>query len=300
MNQSVAFLRMRRSLVAALLAAVVVLSAAIGFGLTPADGARLRAFADAVRRWQSNPDFRAVEDEYVSLGVVAMRARFCGVPAERVVMGFRSLPGLPDYLAVNATSAAHYRAFAAGELPAYLHLASEQGMTGGIEMIEILAQRRPLSDADIVAFLEGFKLPVKIPTDAGAIASVRRLIADAAPTAAPFAVRQQVVARLRAIAGEIPPATPDPLAALDARVKSRDEELWRTKQVSDFLAGVWAVGYGQIYLDGIEWLLRIELAARVVFVAALIAGACAVIRLAKSRRFASASRPPPADSLASR
>jgi hypothetical protein len=274
--------RWRQPLVAAVLALALLLSGAIGFGLAPADAVRVRAFADGVRGWQSNPDFRAVQHDYVTLGVAAMRSRFCGVPAERVVMGFRSLPGLPTYLAVNDTSAAHYRAFAAGELSAYLHLAGEQGVSGGVEMIEKLSRRNPLPDADVVAFLDAFKLPVKIPTDAGAIASVRRLIADVAPSGARFEIRQDLVDKLQPIADAIAPTTPDALAVLDARVRLQDEELWRTKQVSDFLAGIWSVGYGKIYLEGIGWLFTIERAARVVLIVLLALVIGALVRRAKS------------------
>src|SRR5688572_6914446 len=158
----------------AALALTLVVSAALGFGIGGGDVQRLRAFADAVRRWQANPDFRHVQREYVTLGVEAMRGRWLAVSAERIVIGFRSLPGLPLYLAVNESSAAHYRAFSTGELSAYLHLSGEQGVAGGVAMIEHLARRDPPTDAEIAAFLESFKLPVRIVTDAGAIAGVRR------------------------------------------------------------------------------------------------------------------------------
>src|SRR5687768_11264433 len=137
-----------RQIVAGLLVATMLLSAALGFGIRPRDVARMQQFADAVRRWQTNPDFRQVQREYVTLGVEAMRAKWWGVSGESVVLGFRSLPGLPLYLAAGESSAAHYRAFADGELPAYLHLSSEQGVEDGLRMIEDLGSRATLRDED--------------------------------------------------------------------------------------------------------------------------------------------------------
>ena len=48
---------------------------ALGFCMSSRDIARLRAFADASRRWQHNPDFRQVTSEYVTLGAEAMLTR---------------------------------------------------------------------------------------------------------------------------------------------------------------------------------------------------------------------------------
>jgi len=259
----------------ALLVLTLVVSAALAFGISGRDVRRMNAFGDAVRRWQTNPDFREVQREYVTLGVEAMRGRWLAVPAERVVMGFRSLPGLPLYLAVNESSAAHYRAFSTGEMSAYLHLTGEQGVSAALEMLEDLGRRETVSDADIAAFLNGFKLPVAVVTDAGAIASVRRLLADTQRPPRPFTVRGDVVAQLRRhLDANLDVMTREEQAAamraFDARIRAADFELWRTKQVSDFLGGIWAQGYGPIYLDGIEWLMRIRAAARVVLVVTLL------------------------------
>jgi hypothetical protein len=253
----------------------LIVSAALGFGISGRDVARLRAFGDAVRRWQTNPDFREVQREYVTLGVEAMRGRWLAVSAERIVLGFRSLPGLPLYLAVNESSAAHYRAFSTGEMSAYLHLTSEQGVTAVLEMIESLARREQLSDADIVAFLDGFKLPVPVVTDAGAVASVRRLLADTQHPPRPFTIRGDVAEQLRRhVDVNLDRMTRAEQAAavktFDATIRAADPELWRTKQVSDFLGGIWAQGYGPIYLDGIECLMRIRAVARGVLVVTLL------------------------------
>jgi hypothetical protein len=267
----------------ALLAITLIVSAALGFGISGRDVRRMNDFGDAVRRWQNNPDFREVQREYVTLGVEAMRGRWLAVPAERIVLGFRSLPGLPIYLSVNESSAAHYRAFSTGEMSAYLHLTSEQGVAGALEMIEDLGRRERLSDAEIAAFLRGFKLPVPVVTDAGAMASVRHLLAETQHPPRPFTIRGDVAAQLRRhVDANLERMTRADQAAamkaLDVTVRSADPELWRTKQVSDFLGGIWAQGYGPIYLNGIEWLLRIRAAARVVLVIALLLTTWSLLR----------------------
>lgn len=206
-----------------------------------------------------------MQREYVALGVAAMRGRWWGVSGEGVVMSFRSLPGLPLYLALHESSGAHYRAFSQGELAAYLHLSSEQGLEDGLRMIEDLGRRDVLPDADIVQFLDSFKLPAPIVTDAGAIASVRRLLADTQRPPRPFLVRGDLIAALRRHIEQHAVT----MAVLDDDIRRDDLELWRTKQVSDFLAGVWAQGYGQIYVSGIDWLIRIRNAARVALVVTL-------------------------------
>jgi hypothetical protein len=254
----------------------LIISAALGFGFSGRDVQRMRAFGDAVQRWQTNPDFRDVQREYVTRGVEAMRGRWLAVSAERIVMGFRSLPFLPDTLSVNPSSAAHYRAFSTGELSAYVYLTGEQGIPNGVAMVENLGQRNPPpTDADIVAFLEGFKLPVKIVTDAGAIASVRRLLTDTQTPPRPFVIRDNLVAAMQPyLPAGLPRMSRDAqslaLRGLDDDIRRANPELWRTKQVSDFLGGIWAQGYGPIYCDGIDWLMRIRTSARVVCAITLV------------------------------
>jgi hypothetical protein len=265
----------RRCLITAAAVACGV-CAALSFGLTRADAAKLRDFAAAVARWQHDPDFRAVAREYVTLGAAAMQAHLCGVPARTVVMRFRSLPGLPASLAVSSTSEAHYRDFSRGELSAYLHLCDEQGVENGVPMIENLPPDP--TDARLIEFLRSFKMPVPIATDAGAVRSVRLLLNDiAAPQ--PFAIRTRIgqpLARstLRMTGRDVDHLSPEEqrraMAQLDGWLRSEDPQLWRTKQVSDLLAGIWAQGYGQIYCDGIEWLFRIQRYARVGLFAAVL------------------------------
>jgi hypothetical protein len=284
-----------------LLIGFCAVTGAIGFGMTPSDARRVRAFGDAVRSWQHDPDYRAVATQYVTLGVDAMQSRVCGLSAGRLIMAFRSLPGLPDYLAVSDTSAAHYKAFSEGDLSAYLHLSSEQGAADGIAMIEQLGRPKDLTDADLVAFLAGFKWPVPTVTDAGAVAGVRRLLADVDVSAKPFLVRGDVsTSLLSGVEGNLATMTRAQQAAafaqFDAHIRATDPELWRSKQVSDFLAGIWAQGYGQIYLDGINAFSRIQQAARVAFVVGLL---IAVVPMVRRRRVATpavAAAPPDATS----
>ena len=273
--------RKSRRVAVALLGLLALASAALGFGMGSADARRVRAFADAVQGWQANPDYRSVSTEYVTLGVEAMRARVCGLSAGTLVMAFRSIPKLPAHLAVNDTSAAHYDAFSRGEVSAYLHLASEQGFGDGVELFERLAARQPLTDDDIAAFLAGFKLPVPTVTDAGAVAGVRRLLADVGP--GPFTVRSDVGAPLRShvlsnLAAMTRAEQAAEFAQLDPGIHAVDLQLWRSKQVNDFLAGIWAQGYGQIYLDGIDGFFAAQRGARVVFVVAIATGGWLIAR----------------------
>jgi hypothetical protein len=217
-----------------------------------------------------------------------------GIPATSWVMGFRSLPGVPKYMSVDTSSAAHYRAFADSELAAYQHLSGEQGLLAGVEMIEKLAANPDVSDAEIIAFLDGFKLPVTIPHDDGAVQSVRRLLFDVGTK--PLSVRDEVVIKLRPYVNAVAAKNQrDPLESLDAVVRAGDPELWRTKQVNDFLAGVWAVGYGKIYSQAINWFLKIQLAARIVFFVLLVVTIVLIVLIVRQRRKgATASDQPPA------
>jgi hypothetical protein len=264
------------------LAIVAALAAALGFGMTPGDARRVSAFGEAVRRWQVNPDYRAVSAEYVTLGVEAMQARLCGVSAGHVIMAFRSIPGLPDHLAIGNTSAAHYDAFSRGRLSAYLHLASEQGLNDGINLVEALGRRSPVSDDEIVAFLAGFRLPVPTRTDGGAVAGVRRLLVDTHADK-PFSIRTDLSAALGSHIGSDPERMSRieqaaAFAGLDDAVRELDPQLWRAKQVNDFLAGIWAQGYGQIYLDGIDAFFHVRRAARVALALVLMSGAWLMVR----------------------
>src|SRR5512133_2549811 len=85
---------------------IFAVSLLIGFGIT--GSSRLVRFREAVASWPAK-DFRDITAEYSILGHAAMRSGLVGIPAGRVVMTLRSIPGLPPELAVNPTSALHYR-----------------------------------------------------------------------------------------------------------------------------------------------------------------------------------------------
>jgi len=261
-----------RTLLAGLLACAV----AVGFGTRSNDAAKMAGFADAVEHWQHNPDFRLVQVEYVTMGSDATRTRIAGVPAPDAVLFLRSLPGLPAHLRVNPTSLDHYANFAKGPLSAYLHLTAEQGLGDTLTSIEQLGQRPDLTDADIVNFLRGYHLHNPVVSDAGAVRSVRRLMTDLNPGRG-FVVRDNVPNRLRAraslLAGQLgyptdiamltPEQQIDVWNRLDDVVKREDYELWRTKQVNDWLNGVWAQVYGTMYAGAIRPALEARLACRV-------------------------------------
>jgi hypothetical protein len=244
----------------AVAAGVILFLLAVGFGTSGADAARLRQFADAVVRWQHNPDFRPIGREYVEMGSDAMRTDVCFVNSTRVVLALRSIPGLSKDWAINDTSLAHYTHFREGPLSAYMHLTREQGMTETLKMLQYLGSKSDLSDEDCRDFLDQYKLYYPVVSDAGAVASVRSLINDV-DAGRGFVVRDGVAERLAphiaAVAKSLgypedakamtPDAQLEVWHMLDDQVHETDYELWRTKQVNDWLNGVWAQVYGAMY-----------------------------------------------------
>jgi hypothetical protein len=283
-----------------LLALTILIAFAIGFGTPAADAEKMRLFSDAVDRWQRNPEFRKVQVEYVEMGSAAMRTRVCGVEATKGIMWLRSLPGLPEHLRVNDTSFAHYTNFTRGPLSAYMHLTSEQGLADTLKMLKDLGSIPNPTDADVVAFLKQYKLHNPVASDAGAVQSVRDLLADVDP-ARPLAIQTEAPGKLyshiSAMAAEMgfPPKieemTPaqqqEIWATLDERVRERDYELWRTKQVNDWLNGVWAQVYGTMYGGLINPMLTLREVARVAAPVMLMAW----IGVAAYRRRRSAEQP---------
>ena len=71
------------------------------------------------------------------------------------------------------------------------------------------------------------------------------------------------------------------LDRLDPFVRRRDPELWRTKQVSDFCAGIWAHVYGRSYNLLIKPFLVLHVAARL---GLLLMLAWAALRWVRVRR----------------
>src|SRR5688572_1071334 len=124
------------------MAVLILFAFGIGFGTPQADAEKMRVFADAVERWQHNPDFRKVQVEYVELGSTAMNTKACFVNTTAGIMWLRSIPGLPPHLAVNPTSQSHYDNFTRGPLSAYLHLTDETGggLADTIKMIKYVTR----------------------------------------------------------------------------------------------------------------------------------------------------------------
>lgn len=242
------------------MAAVVMILAAAGLGISSGDASRLEGFVTTVDASRANPEFRQVGERYILAGSNALQARFFGVRAGRALYTLRRIPGLPQRLAANDHLALHYQHFGEGPLSAYLHLTAQQGVKDATGMLMELTKRPSISDEDARAFLRSFDVWPAVVTDAGAVASVRKLIADVNP-AAGFAIRGPVdralgtylreIARARGFPLEPAEMAPDQqesvLAALDDHVKQADKELWRTKQVNDFLNGVWGQTFGRSY-----------------------------------------------------
>ncbi|HYE20221.1 MAG TPA: hypothetical protein VEA69_17365 [Tepidisphaeraceae bacterium] len=164
-----------------LMAIIVGATLAMGFGMPPADAVKMRLFSDAVVRWQTNPDFRKVQVEYVELGSDAMRTKTAFVDTTTGIMALRSLPFLPKELAVNESSLRHYQNFTRGPLSAYLHLTTEQGVADTLKMLKPLGEKANLTDQDVVDFLSQYKMDWPVVKDAGSIQGVRALVRDIDP-----------------------------------------------------------------------------------------------------------------------
>jgi len=305
-----------RRVIGATAGAAVLLSLILGYGITGKDARVLRQFDAAVDRWQVQPDFRAVGMDYVRQSVAAMQARVGGVSACNVVMMLRSIPGLPEEYAANAGSRKHYEDFTRGDLSAYLHLSGEQGIGDVLPELETLA-RGKVTDPEVRGFLQSFKMPTPVPQDPGALASVRHLLADT-QAAKGFSVRApadwllrrhaEALAQRKGWPQEVERLSPSQQAAvmneLDGDVRATDYELWRTKQVNDFLNGLWGQGYGLMYRGLISDVLRMRGACRVIGPAGLTLMGMIVWRRGKGRArqgrgtLAEASGTPGAESCA--
>jgi hypothetical protein len=232
-----------------------VLCLAAAFSVSPSDEAAARGFLEQAARWQSNPEFRTVAIDYCVCGSRALRTRPFMVSARSLVLGVRSVPGLPKQYAVNDTSFAHYDAFSRGPLSAYLFLCDEQSVPDFVGALEDVGQ-----GGDPRRLLDAFHMEAPVCKDLGAVSSATGLARDTS-AGKPFVYRQNVgpllLAHVRAVAHELgvpgDPAsmTPDQQSAvldrLDAQVRSTDPQLWRTKQLSDFCCGVWAQVFGPEY-----------------------------------------------------
>jgi hypothetical protein len=246
----------------------------LDLSLSNRDLAAIRSFNESVGRWQTNPEFRAIAIDYSIRGSQAMSIHPAMLPAQRIIMAIRSVPGLPKEFAVNPTSELHYRNFTRGPLCAYLHLCAEQDLPDYILLVEKLGQKTEVTAADERAFLDGFKMDFGVTKDAGALASVGSLVRDTQPIRH-FAVRQNInellLPHIAALAQKLNvPANPRDMSInqqqavlerLDEYVRARDPELWRTKQVSDFCGGVWAQVFGPPYLILLQPAVKVHAAA---------------------------------------
>jgi hypothetical protein len=238
----------------------VVLSAWAWLGFSSADEAAVRHFDASARAWQTNPEFRRVAADYCLDGSRALATRFMWVPAGGVVVALRSLPFLPRALAVNPTSALHYRRFSGGPLIAYLHLGTEQSIPTFAGALEGIIAGEPDDSRCGRRFLEAFHMDDPVCADAGAVRSAAALIGEVDPRK-PFVVRGEVgpllLPHIRNLARALDiPESPDDMTvdqqravfeALDVYVREHDPELWRTKQLNDFCSGVWAQVFGPSY-----------------------------------------------------
>ncbi len=238
-----------------------------GFGIASRDVIRLKRFVDVLNASQTNPDFRKVVDGYCVEGSEVLRGAFWWVRAPQVVMIYRAyFARSGEEIVDEPGSKLHYEEFAKGALSSYLMLCSEQGLDEWAPVFESLGSQG-ITDDSARAFLQSFKMEEPVVTDRGAIDSVRRLHEDVG-LSRPLAIRSaeeftaKISALIPTLAAEVqvPPelnamSPEQQLAAyreLDAVVRRTDFELWRVKQCSDFLAGVWGQTYGLQYKRNIE------------------------------------------------
>jgi hypothetical protein len=263
--------------------AAFIICLLLDLSLSNRDVAAIRSFDEGVDRWQTNPEFRAVAIDYCNRGSEAMRIHPAMVPAARVIMAIRSIPGLPKEFAINPTSELHYRNFTRGPLCAYLHLCSEQDLPDYVPLVEALGKKTAPTAADERAFLDAFKMDFGVTKDAGALQSVSSLERDA-DASRPFSIRQNIPDLLKphidAIAEELH-VPKDPAAMsidqqqavlerLDDYVRVHDLELWRTKQISDFCGGIWAQVFGPPYKILLQPAVKVHTASEYVLMVFIV------------------------------
>jgi hypothetical protein len=205
-----------------------------------------------------------------------MRTKVAFIDTTKDIMWLRSLPCIPEEDRVNDTSFAHYTDFTRGPLTAYMHLTAEQGLNNTLDSIKFLGSKDSLTDDDIRGFLTGYKLPRPVASDAGAIQSVRSLFNDV-DASRKFEISgnvgPKITPHIAAIAHELGYPTEmndmkpsEQLAVwrkLDGEIRETDYELWRSKQVNDWLNGVWAQVYGTMYSGLINPTLKLRETGRV-------------------------------------
>jgi hypothetical protein len=247
----------------------------LGYGINGEDAGRLWVFTETVEGYAVGPEFRKVGMEYATVGSEGVKTTLLGMGAGKVLYHIRRLPVFSKRYAAKASLVSHYRHFAEGPLSAYLHLTGVQGVSDGVAMVEKMGRKGVVSDEQAKWFLGSFAVWPAISMDEKAVASVRGLVADVEGKT--FAIREPVEERLRRWIGVIArehgwataPAEMSVeqqlvvLKELDGRIKEADEELWRTKQVSDFLCGVWGSTFGRTYGKVVRMVLAVRATGRV-------------------------------------
>jgi hypothetical protein len=262
---------------------------ALGFGTTGSDYTKLCHFTESVDQWQHNTEFRQVAMQYVTRGSDAMRSRPMGFSAASWIIAIRSLPRMPKEFAVNETSRAHYQNFAKGPLSAYLHLCTEVELfgkdasgtpdfnNGHLPEIEgWFGKSAGTNDADLHAYLEKQKWDFPVVKDDGAVESLRAMLQDVDISrrlkVRAMHINDALRPHIQRLAAELNlPADPEAMTPaqqyaifdrLDGYVRRNDPELWRTKQVSDFIGGVWGQVFSPPYTILLTPFLRASEAAK--------------------------------------
>ena len=286
---------------------VFVAAAIVGFGTSADDFTSLNHFTRSVQNWQTNPEFRQVAMQYVTRGSDAMRSRPMGFTAAQWIVAIRSIPGMPPKMAINPTSRDHYANFSKGPLSAYLHLCTEVDLLGRHPDGSVDSQNGYLpeyeglfgksagwSREELYGYLAKQHWDYEVRKDAGAVESLRSMLSDVEINR-PLKVREMhvndlLMPHIRSLAAELsqpgqPPMPGDPEAMtpqeqyavfdrLDAYVRRNDPELWRTKQVSDFIGGIWGQVFSPPYtqllgpyvaaVPACQWFVLLTLAVGVV------------------------------------
>jgi hypothetical protein len=268
----------------------------VAFGTSGSDYAKLATFTNSVQQWQSDTDFRVVASQYCTRGSDAMRSTPMGLTAARWIIAIRSIPGLPKQFAVNDTSRAHYENFSKGPLSAYLHLCTEveirgenpdSGYIGEIEA-RFGNRRDPklgaVTNDELQKWLQGQHWDFPVTSDRGAVQSVRSMLEDSQASKG-FTVRDRHIdglirPHIAALARELHfPENPDEMTVeqqyaiwdrLDGYIRIHDHELWRTKQLSDFVGGIWGQVFSPPYTLLLSPYLQVVAVSRWVVVITLV------------------------------
>jgi hypothetical protein len=284
---------------------------ALGFGTTGSDYTKLCHFTESVDQWQHNTEFRQVAMQYVTSGSDAMRSRPMGFSAASWIIAIRSLPRMPKEFALNDTSRAHYQNFSKGPLSAYLHLCTEVDLfgkdakgtpdlnNGHLPEIEgWFGKSAGTNDAELHAYLDKQKWDFPVVKDEGAVESLRSMVQDA-DVSRRLKVRVMHIdgllrPHIQKLAAELKlPADPEVMTPgqqyavfdrLDGYVRRNDPELWRTKQVSDFVGGVWGQVFSPPYTILLTPFLRASEAAKWLVLVTLVFAV--IVRRRKATRAA--------------